>query len=136
MPPLRERGEDVGVLASILLRNALGRDVGMSPKLRDALVVADWPGNVSQLRELVESAASQSLSGELHLSDLNAVQLRRLGTTRLSRLEEAELQQIRAALAEASGNRVRAATLLGIGRSTLYRKIEAYEVMGFDLALG
>lgn len=136
MPPLRERREDVVVLASHLLRNALGREVRMSPKLRDALVVADWPGNVSQLRELVESAASQSLSGELHLSDLNAVQLRRLGTTRLSRLEEAELQQIRAALAEASGNRVRAATLLGIGRSTLYRKIEAYEAMGFDLALG
>ena len=108
----------------------------MSPKLRDALVVADWPGNVGQLRDLVESAASLSLSGELHLSDLNAVQLRRLGTTRLTRLEEAELQQIRAALAEACGNRVRAATLLGIGRSTLYRKVEAYEAKGFDLALG
>lgn len=136
LPPLRDRREDILALASHLLRSTLGREVRMSPKLRDALVVADWPGNVRQLRDLVESAASQSLSGELHLSDLNAVQLRRLGTARLSRLEEAELQQIRSALAEASGNRVKAATLLGIGRSTLYRKIEAYEAMGFDLALG
>ena len=136
MPPLRDRREDVVGLASHLLRKALGREVRMSPKLRDALVAADWPGNVRQLRDLVESAATRSLRGELHLSDLNAVQLRGLGTMPLSRLEEAELQQIRAALAEASGNRVRAAVLLGIGRSTLYRKIEAYEAKGFDLALG
>ncbi|WP_347109614.1 helix-turn-helix domain-containing protein [Paenarthrobacter sp. S56] len=136
MPPLRDRREDIVGLASHLLRKALGRDIRMSPKLRDALVAADWPGNVRQLRDLVESAASRSLSGELHLSDLNAVQLRGLGTTPLTRLEEAELQQIRAALAEASGNRVRAAALLGIGRSTLYRKVESYEAKGFDLALG
>ncbi len=136
MPPLRDRREDVVGLASHLLRNALGQDVRMSPKLRDALVAADWPGNVRQLRDLVESAASRSLRGELHLSDLSAAQLRGLGTARLTRLEEAELQQIRAALAEASGNRVRAARLLGIGRSTLYRKTEAYEAKGFDLALG
>ncbi|BCW52363.1 transcriptional regulator of acetoin/glycerol metabolism [Arthrobacter sp. 1088] len=136
MPPLRDRREDIVGLASHLLRRAVGREVRMSPKLRDALVAADWPGNVRQLRDLVESAASRSLSGELHLSDLNAVQLRGLGTMPLTRLEEAELQQIRAALAEASGNRVRAASLLGIGRSTLYRKIESYEAKGFDLALG
>ncbi|MEQ4567274.1 helix-turn-helix domain-containing protein [Paenarthrobacter sp. CAP02] len=135
MPPLRDRREDIVGLASHLLRRAVGREVRMSPKLRDALVAADWPGNVRQLRDLVESAASRSLSGELHLSDLNAVQLRGLGTMPLTRLEEAELQQIRAALAEASGNRVRAASLLGIGRSTLYRKIELYEAKGFDLAL-
>jgi transcriptional regulator with PAS, ATPase and Fis domain len=53
----------------------------------------------------------------------------------LTRLEEAELQQIRSVLAEAGGNRVRAATLLGLGRSTLYRKIEMYEGRGFDLDL-
>ncbi|WP_120519860.1 sigma-54-dependent Fis family transcriptional regulator [Arthrobacter celericrescens] len=136
MPPLRDRREDVIALASHLLKNALGRDVRLSPKLRDALIGADWPGNVRQLRELVESAASRSLSGELHLADLTAAQLRGLGTVQLTRLEEAELQQIRAALAEAGWNRVRAATLLGIGRSTLYRKIEAYEAKGFNLELG
>ena len=136
MPPLRDRREDISALASHVLLNALGREVRLSPKLRDALVAADWPGNVRQLRELVESAASRCLGGELRLADLTAVQLRGLNTARLTRLEEAELQQIRAALAEAGGNRVRAATLLGIGRSTLYRKIEAYEGRGFDLELG
>lgn len=136
MPPLRDRREDVAALALHILLNALGREVRLAPKLRDALVAADWPGNVRQLRELVESAASQCLGGELRLADLSAVQLRGLSTARLTRLEEAELQQIRAALAEASGNRVRAAALLGIGRSTLYRKVEAYEARGFDLELG
>jgi transcriptional regulator of acetoin/glycerol metabolism len=136
MPPLRDRREDIVPLASHILRRDLGRDIRLSPKLRDALVAADWPGNVRQLGELIESAASRSLTGELHLADLSAAQLRSLGTARLTRLEEAELQQIRAALAEAGWNRVRAATLLGIGRSTLYRKIEAYEAKGFNLHLG
>ena len=76
MPPLRDRREEISALASHVLLNALGREVRLSPKLRDALVAADWPGNVGQLRELVESAASRCLGGELRLADLTAVQLR------------------------------------------------------------
>lgn len=136
MPPLRERREDIPALAINFLQRFVHPDATLSPKLRDALVAADWPGNVSQLQEVMESIAPDSFGKEKRLADLPSVQLRALTTARLTRLEEAELQQIRAALAEAGGNRVRAANLLGIGRSTLYRKIEAYEARGFDLELG
>ncbi|MFV0461477.1 MAG: sigma-54-dependent Fis family transcriptional regulator [Actinomycetales bacterium] len=137
MPPLRARREDIPALASHFLGQFTEREVRLSPKLRDALVAADWPGNVNQLRELMKSIASaRGPLSEARLADLSAVQLRALSTARLTRLEEAELQQIRAALSEANGNRVRAASLLGIGRSTLYRKIEAYQGRGVDIELG
>jgi sigma-54 dependent transcriptional regulator, acetoin dehydrogenase operon transcriptional activator AcoR len=133
MPPLRERREDIPALAARFVADVHGEGARLSSKLRDALVNGDWPGNVQQLRSLIESLTATG--GELRLSDLPQAQLQALSTTRLTRLEEAELQQIRAALAEARGSRVAAAQLLGIGRSTLYRKIEAYEGRGFELEL-
>lgn len=136
LPPLRERREDIPALAAEFLQRSAGSSTRLSPKLRDALVAADWPGNVSQLQELIETLSVSGLGDEARLSDLPEVQLRALSTSRLTRLEEAELHQIRTALAEAGGNRLRAASLLGIGRSTLYRKIESYEGRGFDLELG
>lgn len=135
LPSLRARREDIPVLAASFLRESLGPGAKLSAKLRDAVVSADWPGNVAQLRDLIMSVHGGSVIGEVRLADLPEAQLRALATGRLSRLEEAELQQIRAALVEAGGNRLRAASLLGIGRSTLYRKIEVYERRGFRLEL-
>lgn len=136
LPPLRERRDDILALARDLMREYVRPEAHLSPKLRDALVVADWPGNISQLRDLIMSFSHVETGSEIRMSDLSAVHLRALSTARLTRLEEAELQQIRSVLAEAGGNRVRAAGLLGLGRSTLYRKIEMYEGRGFDLELG
>ncbi|WP_191283170.1 sigma-54-dependent Fis family transcriptional regulator [Pseudolysinimonas yzui] len=136
LPPLRERRDDILALAGDLMREHVRPDARLSPKLRDALVLADWPGNISQLRDLITSLSHVETGSEIRMSDLSAVHLRALSTARLTRLEEAELQQIRTVLAEAGGNRVQAASLLGLGRSTLYRKIEMYEGRGFDLELG
>ncbi|MGO1543321.1 MAG: sigma-54-dependent Fis family transcriptional regulator [Gulosibacter sp.] len=135
MPPLRSRREDIPDLAVSFLREALGTTSMLSAKLRDTLVAADWPGNLAQLRDVMSSVQSDSVVGEVRLSDLPEIHLRALTTARLTRLEEAELHQIRSALVEVEGNRARAAALLGIGRSTLYRKIEAYEGRGFNLEL-
>ena len=136
MPPLRSRRGDIEALARHFLTR-LGEDqVRLSAKLRDALVSGDWPGNVRQLRDVIETTAQGAAGSELRLSDLSEVHLRMLSTSRLTRLEEAELPMIRSVLAECAGNRVRAATMLGISRSTLYRKIETYEARGFDLELG
>jgi sigma-54 dependent transcriptional regulator, acetoin dehydrogenase operon transcriptional activator AcoR len=135
MPPLRSRREDIPALARCFLDQAGHDDVRLSSKLRDTLVSADWPGNVQQLSTLIVDIAAGASTSELRLSDLSDVQQRALQVSRLSRLEEAELQQIRQALTESAGNRVKAATLLGIGRSTLYRKIEAYAARGFDIEL-
>ncbi|GAA0319573.1 sigma-54-dependent Fis family transcriptional regulator [Kineococcus aurantiacus] len=136
LPPLRERREDITALAEHFLRERGTSVTRLSAKLRSALVAADWPGNVHQLREVVASMSLDRPGEEARLADLSDVHLRSLATSPLTRLEEAELQQIRLALAEANGNRLRAARLLGIGRSTLYRKIESYEGRGFDLELG
>lgn len=135
LPPLRSRRDDVPALARALLDGAGFSHLRTSDKLRDTLVAADWPGNVEQLRSVLETSAARAVTSEIRLSDLSEVHLRSLQISRLSRLEGAELHQIREALIESRGNRLKAATLLGISRSTLYRKLEGYAVRGFDVEL-
>ncbi|GAB2873272.1 sigma-54-dependent Fis family transcriptional regulator [Streptomyces mayteni] len=135
MPSLRMRREDIPPLVSHFLAQHEGTAKRMSPRLLDALVAADWPENVRQLRAVVETTAARSTASELRVDDLAETHRRGLARSRLTRLEEAELYQIREALVEAGGNRLRAAAILGIGRSTLYRKIDMYTGRGFELEL-
>ena len=99
------------------------------------LAGADWPGNVRQLKEIIIAAAGRATGAEINVNDLAYAHRSAVARHALSRLEEAELQQIRDALTEANGNRVKAAALLQIGRSTLYRKIEMYQKRGFDVGV-
>ena len=134
LPPLRSRRDDIPQLVTHFLRDRFAdRSVTASGKLLHALAQADWPGNVAALREVVLSAAGSDPTGEVGIGDLGELQQKAIARGRLSRLEAAELEQIRHALAESRGNRVRAAEILEIGRSTLYRKIESYMRRGFDL---
>jgi len=135
MPPLRLRREDIPLLVSHFLAGLRPGPMRASSRLLQVLVEADWQGNVRQLKHVVENAASRVTGDEVGLCDLTDAQRRGLARCRLSRLEEVELQQIREALAEARGNRVQAAALLQIGRSTLYRRIEMYERRGFDVGM-
>lgn len=135
LPPLRARRDDVPSLARAFLDRGGLQDLRISDKLRDMLVAADWPGNVDQLRSVIETSADRAVGSEIRLGDLSEVHLRSLQVSRLTRLEEAELHQIREALIESGGNRLKAASLLGIGRSTLYRKLEGYAGRGFDVEL-
>lgn len=132
MPTLRHRRDDIPALIMHFLA-ATPDPVGVSRALMRSLTEADWPGNVTQLREFVLSAAARCGSNELGTEHLGEAHRRALSRARLSRLEEVELHQIRSALAEAKGNRLQAAKLLEIGRSTLYRKIESYTRRGFQL---
>lgn len=134
MAPLRSRRDDIPQLvAHFLSGNGSGRPLAPSGKLLHALARADWPGNVAELRSVVLAAASNAGSQTIEVTDLGELQQQAIARGRLSRLEAAELEQIRHALAEARGNRVRAAEILEIGRSTLYRKIDSYTRRGFDL---
>ena len=134
MPPLRSRRDDIPLLVSHFLSSERGdRSLKPSGTLLHALTQAEWPGNVAALRDLVLSAARSARSGALSLTDLSEHQQKTIARGRLTRLEAAELEQIRHGLVESRGNRVRAAELLGIGRSTLYRKIDSYTRRGFDL---
>ncbi len=132
MPPLRMRREDIAPLAAYFLAG-LDRPRAAAPRLMEQLAAAEWPGNVAQLREAVESAALQAPGRDVRSEDLTAIHRRALAPSHLSRLQKAELQQIREALDEAGGNRLRAAEILRIGRSTLYRRLDYYTSRGFDL---
>jgi transcriptional regulator of acetoin/glycerol metabolism len=128
---LRRRREDIPLLAS-----AIAAEVGtrrLSRRLIATLTKADWPGNVTQLHQIVSDAAKLAEGIEVEDHDLPASFHHLLTGGRLSRLEDAELAEIRSALREAAGNRRLAAESLEIGRSTLYRRMDYFRSRGFDL---
>lgn len=133
MPALRSRREDIPVLARHFLR-AARPGARLTPALLASLAEADWGGNVIQLKEFIESLLVRVTDDEIGPQHLSDAHRRVLARTPLTRLEEAELRQITIALIEARGNRAKAASLLEIGRSTLYRKIEMYTRRGLDLS--
>lgn len=134
MPPLRTHRDDIPLLIKHFLQR-LEPERRPASRLVEALAAAEWPGNVGQLKQVVETAALQATGREVRLDDLTEVHRRLLARSRLSRLQKAELEQIREALVEAGGNRLRAASILRIGRSTLYRRIDFYTSRGFALDL-
>ena len=131
LPPLRERREDIPLLASHFLRisgSKYGRpDMTFSAGAMDALLRHPWPGNVRELRHAVERAV---LLTEDHVVDLEHLGLRQAseGSLRLEAvpLDEAERILIRKALSRNRGNVSRAADDLGLSRSALYRRLKRH----------
>jgi transcriptional regulator of acetoin/glycerol metabolism len=82
---------------------------------------------------VVSNAIERSRGPEVTVDDLPQGFHRVLTNGRLSRLEDAELSELRKALLEAKGNRRHAAELLQIGRSTLYRRMDYFRGRGFEL---
>lgn len=128
MPPLRERREEIPLLAGTLLEEVgrrTGRRVTLSPRAIERLAGHAWPGNVRELAHALERAALLSRGAVLRAQDLplpppeeeaGAVQT----------LDEVERQHIERVLAMCAGNKVKAARLLGIPRPNLYRRLERY----------
>ena len=129
--PLRSRREDIPMVAS-----AIAKQLGtctLSRRLLATLTDADWPRNVDQLAAVVKNAVERSNGLEASVDDLPQAFHRALTNGRLSRLEDAELSELRGALQEAGGNRRLAAETLQIGRSTLYRRMDYFRSRGFEL---
>ncbi|UQN15051.1 helix-turn-helix domain-containing protein [Gulosibacter sp. ACHW.36C] len=129
--PLRNRREDITVIAS-----AIAREVGdkvLSKHVLAELTNADWPRNIDQLRSIVLNTVAQARGAEATRDDLPQGFQTVRSTGRLSRLEEAELAELRAALRESNGNRRLAAETLQIGRSTLYRRMDFFRSRGLDI---
>ncbi|NMI00905.1 Fis family transcriptional regulator [Pseudonocardia sp. K10HN5] len=128
VPPLRHRGADIAALATAMLAElAPHRDVRLT---RDALRVImryRWPGNVRQLKEALTAALSRRPVGALEANDLPAF-CHSTPRRSLRHVDEVERDAIVKALNDADGNRVAAATALGLARSTLYRKIKHYGI--------
>ena len=89
----------------------------------DLLVRYDWPDNAREVGQVVERLCDADRRGDVLPDELPAAL--RLGSSKrlLSRLEEVELSALLRALAESGGNKSRAAELLGVSRSTVYRKL-------------
>jgi transcriptional regulator of acetoin/glycerol metabolism len=133
MPGIDARREDIPPLVAQMLEGITGGPRRVSPRLMRLFTEATLLRNVSELRDMVLRAAARCRGPELTTDDLAAEDRRALMRIALSPLQTAEAEQIREALSRAGGNRVRAAAILRIGRSTLYRRLDAYARLGFDL---
>ncbi len=128
VPPLGTRREDIPALATHFISSV--SEKVPSPRLLYVLTQADWPGNVSQLKSVMEQAVANSRGPVVDVEHLPQAFRGGAARSSLSRLEEVELQEVRSALAEAGGNRSVAADILQIGRSTLYRRLDSYKRRG------
>jgi two-component system, NtrC family, response regulator HydG len=143
LPPLRERREDIPLLAAHFIKEFSQRHgkkvTGMAEALRRALAAYAWPGNVRQLRNVIESMVVQDQDGQLGIDDLEeADRAELLGTAAASRsgpdqlvgrpLSEIERFYIEKTLELTGGNREEAARRLGIGERTLYRVIQDWKL--------
>ena len=126
MPPLRERRDDIPLLARFFVNKYNGR-YNREVKLMDSGVRAlqdyTWPGNVRQLQHSIErlTILADRIDGETVLDSLAAMDSRERPVETLA---DAEEDQIRRVLAATGGNKSKAAQILGIERKTLYRKLE------------
>jgi DNA-binding NtrC family response regulator len=133
LPPLRERREDVPLLASFFLRAAGERarvSASLTPRALDALRAYPWPGNVRELENVIEQLVAASPGGLIDREALPA----KITASRAPRpddlfqelppLEELERRYLKHVLAAVNGHRTRAAEVMGIDRRTLYRMAE------------
>jgi DNA-binding NtrC family response regulator len=144
VPPLRNRREDIPLLAQTFLQEFLkesGKEIeGYSDEALDRFDAYPWPGNVRELRNVVERAVLFCRGTRITVEELPA-SLRgvtpRAGPEPAARTEavslqvateQAEIAAIRAALAASNGHRTQAAELLGISRKTLWEKLKHYGI--------
>ena len=131
VPPLRQRGPDIEMLVDYFLnhfRTQHGRPgMTLSTSARKQLLEYNWPGNVRQLRNVIDSAVVLAGGEEIQPHDLA---LRDAGVDQLDnlRIDVWEERLIREALQRTADNVPEAAKLLGLSRATLYRKLEQYKI--------
>ncbi|MBN2049634.1 MAG: sigma-54-dependent Fis family transcriptional regulator [Spirochaetales bacterium] len=135
VPPLRERKEDILLLATAFLKEFAeenGKSIqGIDSRARMLLSAYSWPGNVRELRNCMESAVVMCRSNSISVEDLppSVVDEKDASDIRVplgSTMEEAEKRILQHTLVFAGGNKTKAADMLGIGRKTLHRKIAEY----------
>ena len=132
LPPLRDRIEDIPLLAEYFLgkqARRYGRDLdGFSPSAVSALRGHSWPGNVRELQHSVERSVLMARGSRIEASDLG-LRRRDDGTVLMDELtlDEAERLMIEKALDRYQGNVSKAAEALGLSRSALYRRLQRHE---------
>lgn len=137
VPPLRERKDDIPLLVASFLEEFAEENnkkiTGIDARARSALYKYNWPGNIRQLRNCIESAVVMCSGSEITLEDLPPSVSGASDTDMISipvgiTLAEAEKILIQQNLAVNKGNKSKTADILGIGRKTLHRKIDEYNL--------
>jgi len=144
VPPLRERKEDIPLLVKSLLEK-LNQKLGMTITTVDDAVIDlfmsyNWPGNIRELQNVLESAMNRAWGDSLelqHLENLNKINKQKQMIRVLHRKDvflrdmkaELEHQAIVEALQKSNGNKVKAARQLGISRTVLYKKLGRYNLL-------
>ncbi len=135
VPPLRERKDDLPLMISAFVKEFAqenGKIIeSIEPKARQALYSYDWPGNVRQLRNCIESAVVMATGTTITLDELppsvrDMDDVPAIAIPVGSTMADAEREVILQTLAAQNGNKSRTAEVLGIGRKTLHRKLDEY----------
>ncbi len=136
VPPLRERRQDIPLLATSFLERlsrASGRTHAMNDDTMNALLAYDWPGNVRELENCIERCCAMNSGPVIHTADLpssilgvSAQLAMRTTETRIEPIADLEKRAVLGAIAQLNGDKLTAAKLLGIGKTTLYRKLKEY----------
>ena len=138
IPPLRDRGNDILLLALQFIKQLSQHFnksvVGLAQPAAACLLAYHWPGNVRELRNMIERALALTLHDQLTIEDFPEQLKHNNGETPLPGglvdpgnilpLEEIESRYIHQVLEQLDGNRTLAARLLGVDRKTLYRKLK------------
>ena len=146
LPPLRDRKEDIPLLIERFLQNAPGHFI-LTNEVKDAMMAYDWPGNVRELKNSLDRMMALNSGPLLHFADLPTTLInharggsqpmqmaavvagnRQAASGGVVPLQQLERRAIAEALVHTKGDRSTAAQMLGIGRTTLYRKLKEYQL--------
>jgi two-component system response regulator HydG len=140
IPPLRQRKQDIPLLVGHFLER-LARSTGVQRNISDEalklMLGYDWPGNIRELENCIERAIALTSGPTIHIADLpTSIQNwreqiepaaeRSVGRRGILPIAEMEKQAILGAIEQLHGDKLEAARLLGIGKTTLYRKLKEY----------
>lgn len=136
VPPLRDRISDIPLLSAAFMREFCAREdkiLSLSPAVVELFECYDWPGNIRQLRNVLERAVVLARGKEVTIRELSAefvAGCRPSGSDSASirTLKEIEADTIRDALLRCSGNKSQVARLLGMSRKALYKRLKDFNI--------
>jgi DNA-binding NtrC family response regulator len=139
IPPLRDRRQDIPLLVGHFLERharSSGHDRNISDDALKVMLAYDWPGNVRELENCLERACAFSTGPAIHVADLpssihsasSSLIDEGNGSSKILPMAELERQTILGTIAQLNGDKLMAARMLGIGKTTLYRKLKEYQI--------
>lgn len=135
LPPLRNRKDDILILANSFLSKFKSKylkgEMQLSKKAKQSLLSYNWPGNIRELQHLMERAVIMADSNIISEKDFNFKKQNYTVVSNSLKVEDVEKNAIVHAITKSNGNLTKAANELGMGRSTLYRKMKKYDIQAF-----